>query len=244
MDTHDRLPMGEVSRRSGFAASALRYYESQGLIAAERSRRWPADLPARRAAAAGVHPRGEQHRADAGGDPRGARHPARRADPDEGGLAPHLRATGATGSTSRSRRSSGCGTGSTRASGAAACPSSTAGSPTPATSPRRAERRGVPSTAAAPRPAAQTSDRRPALNCEPLGDRRVRDGVRHRTAFRHSSKASPQGQTVSVRCDFAAYRLLLIMNLGAGTHNKRDERPAGRARFQTGRSYEGCARRR
>ena len=37
MDSRDRLPMGEVSRRSGFAASALRYYESQGLIDAERS---------------------------------------------------------------------------------------------------------------------------------------------------------------------------------------------------------------
>ena len=37
MDARDRLPMGEVSRRSGFAASALRYYESQGLIVAERS---------------------------------------------------------------------------------------------------------------------------------------------------------------------------------------------------------------
>jgi redox-sensitive transcriptional activator SoxR len=37
MDARDRLPMGEVSRRSGFAASALRYYESQGLIEAERS---------------------------------------------------------------------------------------------------------------------------------------------------------------------------------------------------------------
>jgi MerR family transcriptional regulator, redox-sensitive transcriptional activator SoxR len=37
MDARDRLPMGEVSRRSGFAASALRYYESQGLIDAERS---------------------------------------------------------------------------------------------------------------------------------------------------------------------------------------------------------------
>jgi MerR family transcriptional regulator, redox-sensitive transcriptional activator SoxR len=37
MDAQDRLPMGEVSRRSGFAASALRYYEGQGLIDAERS---------------------------------------------------------------------------------------------------------------------------------------------------------------------------------------------------------------
>ena len=38
MDAHDRLTMGEVTRRSGFAASALRYYESQGLISAQRSR--------------------------------------------------------------------------------------------------------------------------------------------------------------------------------------------------------------
>ncbi|WP_342803877.1 redox-sensitive transcriptional activator SoxR [Luteipulveratus flavus] len=37
IDMHDRLPVGEVAHRSGFAASALRYYESQGLIAATRS---------------------------------------------------------------------------------------------------------------------------------------------------------------------------------------------------------------
>ncbi|MEX0429719.1 redox-sensitive transcriptional activator SoxR [Nocardioides sp. DS6] len=37
MDARDRLAIGEVTRRSGFAASALRYYESQGLITAERS---------------------------------------------------------------------------------------------------------------------------------------------------------------------------------------------------------------
>lgn len=37
MDARDLLPVGEVARRSGFAASALRYYESQGLIGAGRS---------------------------------------------------------------------------------------------------------------------------------------------------------------------------------------------------------------
>jgi MerR family redox-sensitive transcriptional activator SoxR len=37
MDTHDLLTVTEVSRRSGFAASALRYYEDQGLIEASRS---------------------------------------------------------------------------------------------------------------------------------------------------------------------------------------------------------------
>ncbi len=37
MDTHDVLTVSEVSRRSGFAASALRFYEDQGLIQAGRS---------------------------------------------------------------------------------------------------------------------------------------------------------------------------------------------------------------
>ena len=37
MDTHDVLTVSEVAARSGFAASALRYYESQGLIVAARS---------------------------------------------------------------------------------------------------------------------------------------------------------------------------------------------------------------
>ena len=37
MDTRDLLTVTEVSRRSGFAASALRYYEDQGLIDATRS---------------------------------------------------------------------------------------------------------------------------------------------------------------------------------------------------------------
>jgi MerR family transcriptional regulator, redox-sensitive transcriptional activator SoxR len=37
MDARDLLLIGEVVRRSGFAASALRYYEDQGLISATRS---------------------------------------------------------------------------------------------------------------------------------------------------------------------------------------------------------------
>lgn len=37
MDSREPLPMGEVSSRSGFAASAIRYYEAEGLIAADRS---------------------------------------------------------------------------------------------------------------------------------------------------------------------------------------------------------------
>ena len=37
MDTHDLLTVSEVAARSGFAASALRFYEAQGLISAGRS---------------------------------------------------------------------------------------------------------------------------------------------------------------------------------------------------------------
>ena len=37
MDGHDLLSIGEVAERSGFATSALRYYERAGLIAATRT---------------------------------------------------------------------------------------------------------------------------------------------------------------------------------------------------------------
>jgi MerR family redox-sensitive transcriptional activator SoxR len=37
MDTHDLLTVTDVVRRSGFAASALRFYEDQGLIEATRT---------------------------------------------------------------------------------------------------------------------------------------------------------------------------------------------------------------
>lgn len=37
MRTAELLTMSEVVRRSGFAASALRYYESEGLLTAQRS---------------------------------------------------------------------------------------------------------------------------------------------------------------------------------------------------------------
>jgi MerR family redox-sensitive transcriptional activator SoxR len=37
MDDRAVLPIGEVARRAGLATSALRYYEDQGLIGADRS---------------------------------------------------------------------------------------------------------------------------------------------------------------------------------------------------------------
>ena len=37
MNARDLLPIGEIARRSGFAASAIRYYEAEGLIEAHRS---------------------------------------------------------------------------------------------------------------------------------------------------------------------------------------------------------------
>lgn len=37
MDARDLLPIGTVARRSGFAHSAIRFYEEQGLISAERT---------------------------------------------------------------------------------------------------------------------------------------------------------------------------------------------------------------
>ncbi len=37
MDRHDLLPIGEVATRSGVATSALRYYESLGLISSTRT---------------------------------------------------------------------------------------------------------------------------------------------------------------------------------------------------------------
>jgi len=37
VDRHDVLTVSEVARRSGFAASALRFYEDQGLISATRT---------------------------------------------------------------------------------------------------------------------------------------------------------------------------------------------------------------
>lgn len=45
MKATDRLPIGELARRTGLAVSAIRYYEAQGLIAPDRNaggqRRFP-----------------------------------------------------------------------------------------------------------------------------------------------------------------------------------------------------------
>src|SRR5689334_13814655 len=37
VNTHDLITIGDVARRSGFAASAIRFYEGQGLLKAHRT---------------------------------------------------------------------------------------------------------------------------------------------------------------------------------------------------------------
>ena len=73
MRTTDLLTVSEVAERSGFAPSALRFYEREGLVHATRTARQPAPLRAQRAAPAGVHPGRAQRRAEPGRGRGGAR---------------------------------------------------------------------------------------------------------------------------------------------------------------------------
>ena len=90
MDGGDLLPIGEVARRAGVAASALRYYEEEGLVAAVRpaggQRRYPRSVLRRLAfvrAAQNVGLTLDEIRD-------GARDPARGPHPHEGRLGPAL----------------------------------------------------------------------------------------------------------------------------------------------------------
>lgn len=56
MHTTDLLTVSEVAHRSGFAASALRFYEREGLLTATRTSGGAAPVSAQRAAPACVHP--------------------------------------------------------------------------------------------------------------------------------------------------------------------------------------------
>ena len=77
MDKHDVLPIGEIVERSGFAASALRFYESEGLIAASQLRRRAAPVRAQRAPSARLHPGRVERRPDPRRDQGRALAPAR-----------------------------------------------------------------------------------------------------------------------------------------------------------------------
>ena len=122
MDSHDELAISQVVERSGFAASALRYYESQGLIEATRSgggqRRYERSVLRRlafiRAAA--------QRRASAWRRSAPSSTGCPTAAPRPGPTGSGSPGTGDHGSTSRSRPWSDSGTGWTPASAAAACP--------------------------------------------------------------------------------------------------------------------------
>ncbi len=59
------LSVGQVAGRSGFAASAIRYYEAEGLISAERNEWGAAAVPPERPSPAGLH----QRRPAFGGEP-------------------------------------------------------------------------------------------------------------------------------------------------------------------------------
>ena len=125
MDSRELLSVGEVARRSGYAASALRFYEAEGLISATRTsggrRQFERNVLRRLAfirAASNIgltldEAREELDRLPAGGS---------RTAPTGSGS----RGTGVAGWTTRSPRWSGCATGWTRASAAAASPSSAA----------------------------------------------------------------------------------------------------------------------
>ena len=128
------LTIGEVSRRSGVAASALRFYEERGLISSERAgsghRRYP--RPVLRRIAFIVF----AQRIGLSLDEIGAE--LAKLPPDR---APtrrdwsRLSSSWTAGSTSASPSCSGSSTGSRSASGAAACRSTAASWPIPATAP-------------------------------------------------------------------------------------------------------------
>ena len=126
MDTHDLLTIGEVAERSGFATSALRYYEQAGLIQSTRTsgqqRRYERSVLRRLAfirAARNIGLGLEEVRS--------ALDDCRRAARPTAPTGPRCRGPGGSGSTSRSRRWSSCATGWIPASAAAACRCSAAG---------------------------------------------------------------------------------------------------------------------
>ena len=132
----DSLTIGELSARSGVPTSALRFYESRGLIRAGRTggnqRRYDrAEL--RRVAFIRIAQRVgltldeiAQALATLPGF----------AYADQGRLGAAVGGAGEPASTSRSRCWSACANGSPAASAAAACPCSAAASPTPTTNSR------------------------------------------------------------------------------------------------------------
>ena len=142
MDSRDVLTIGEVARRSGFAASALRYYESEGLIHATRAgsgqRRFERGVLRRLAfirAAGNVGLSLAEIRTSS---------PASRPTaPPAGPTGNASLGTGAGAWTSRSPPSSDCGPGWTPASAADACPCNAAPCPIRATGrPMAPEHRG------------------------------------------------------------------------------------------------------
>ena len=121
MRTTDVLTVSDVAHRSGFAPSALRFYEREGLIRATRTsgnqRRYERNVLRRLAFIRAAQNVGlsldEISRSTRRPCPTAARRPAR--------TGRGSRTAGSTASTTRSRHCRDCATGWTAASAAAAC---------------------------------------------------------------------------------------------------------------------------
>ena len=127
------LTIGQLSERSGVATSAIRFYESRGLVESARTTGNQRRYDQADAAPGRVHPRRPAGRAHPRRDRRGARHPARRAARPPRRTGPGSARRGGPARRADPGGSSSCATSSTAASAAAASASRSAGCATPTT---------------------------------------------------------------------------------------------------------------
>ncbi len=238
----DPLTVAEVAQRSGFAPSALRFYEEKGLIEASRTVGRAAPLRPGGPAPAGLRPGGQQRRPHAWTRSPPSSTPCRTAaprTPQTGGASPR---TGAPASTSRSPPSRRCATGSTGASAAAASPWRTCSLYNPERRHRHpdlgsrpAARAAAPSLTAA-RPT--RVGRRRGIACGRTDGPKDESGQRcstteHQRGLHRPPPAGPGGARGGPQAPRHVHRLARQQGphaLPLGDHRQRGRRGAGRRR--------------